>query len=63
VILEVFWEILGLGLAIPTWAVLLYNLGVAARSGGSYLLDLKKVGILYFVGLIGVSLFFGVRGG
>jgi hypothetical protein len=55
---NIFFIILGLGVAIPFSIVLLINLSLKIVLGGSYEVELKKVGIVYLVALLGWSTFF-----
>lgn len=55
-----FWKILGLGVSIPCTLIIIMNLGIKAISGDSYELSLKRVGILYFIALLGWAIYFGV---
>lgn len=53
----IFWQILGLGTAFPTFLIILYNLAIKATVGEKYVVDLRRMGILYFIGLLGTAVF------
>ena len=57
---QIFWNIIGLGLAIPSTIVLIFNLSVKARAGDNYQIDVSKTFLLYTLCLLGWAIFFGV---
>ena len=55
-----FWEILSLGLALPCSFVIIFNLFIKAAAGEQYQLNIKQLFAVYFLALLGWSIFFGV---
>jgi len=60
-IYTVFWLVLGLGIAIPFSAVAVFNIFLSMAKGDNYELDLKRLGIIYLIALVGWAITFGVR--
>ena len=63
VITAAFFQILGLGIAIPATIIIVFNLSVKAMKGEEYQLSLKVLAIVYFTGLLGYAITFGIKGG
>lgn len=62
VIYNVFWVILGLGIAIPSTLLILFNLFTKAIAGENYELKIDKLGIYYLVTIVGWAVAMGIRG-
>jgi hypothetical protein len=58
---SVFWLIIGIGLAVPATLVLITNILLSIRAKDNYTLDLKRVGLVYLVALIGYAITFGLE--
>ena len=55
----IFWYIMGLGLALPCTALIVFNLTIKAKYGDEYELKLLNLGIMYLIALFGWSIFIG----
>ena len=62
-ITNLFWVMLGLGIALPATLVLIFNFVIKMTAGDNYNLDLTKIAILYVVALLGWATLFGIKGG
>jgi hypothetical protein len=49
----VFWLVIGLGIVIPTTAILILNLLLKAKNGDNYNLSGLKVAVLYAISIVG----------
>jgi hypothetical protein len=58
---SIFWMILGLGVAIPGTIVLIVNMVLSLVAKDNYTLDLKKIGMVYFITLLGYATVFGIE--
>lgn len=63
VITSLFWMIIGLGIAVPSTLLLIFNLFTKAIAGENYQLSLQKVASLYLIALVGWGILFGIQGG
>jgi len=55
-----FWLILGLGVAIPGTLVLIINIVLSLLASDNYKLNLKQLGLVYVVTILGYAITFGL---
>jgi len=55
--MQIFLIIIGLGLAIPSTVIIVFNLLVKWRAGNEYELSLASLAKIYFVALLGWAIF------
>lgn len=61
IIYNIFWIIMGVGIAIPSTLILIHNVWLKAKEGDNYELKIGQLGKLYFVALMGWAIAIGVR--
>jgi hypothetical protein len=60
-ITDVFLKLVAVGIALPCTVILIFNFIVSLKSSDNYTLDLKKMGIMYLLALLGWAIVFGVE--
>lgn len=61
IIFDIFWMILGVGIALPTTLILIHNVWLKAKEGDNYELNLSQLGKVYFIALLGWAIALGVK--
>lgn len=57
---SLFWEILGMGIALPATYVFIHNVWLKSKEGDNYELNLPQLSRVYFIALLGWAIALGV---